>query len=269
MGLARPYGGVVRPCEGELHVHLSWIMASFLVSWRATWPSWPDNDELPYDPDELHNCLGEPPSDPDELPRELGEPPSDPDELPSCLGEPPSDPDELPRELGEPPNDSDELPKSINSSIFHRRRIGVPCLPSVSHRILQLPLASLFSFSPLPPILQKLPHASTPPRLRLSDITSGAIYVTRVHEELFLPGEVIMEQGNVVDQFYFVCHVVLNRVGIGADGLEETVASLEQNNLFREISILCNIPQPYNVPSKIEKKKVNVSSIFWTCIIIM
>lgn len=36
-------------------------------------------------------------------------------------------------------------------------------------------------------------------------------------------------------------------VGIGADGLEETVASLEHNSLFGEISILCNIPQPYTV----------------------
>jgi len=33
--------------------------------------------------------------------------------------------------------------------------------------------------------------------------------VTRVHEEFFLPGEVIMEQGHVVDQLYFVCDGVL------------------------------------------------------------
>lgn len=33
--------------------------------------------------------------------------------------------------------------------------------------------------------------------------------VTRVCEEFFLPGEVIMEQGHVVDQLYFVCHGVL------------------------------------------------------------
>ncbi|KAB2045551.1 hypothetical protein ES319_D01G169900v1 [Gossypium barbadense] len=33
--------------------------------------------------------------------------------------------------------------------------------------------------------------------------------VIRLHEEFFLPGEVIMEQGNVVDQIYFVCHGVL------------------------------------------------------------
>ncbi|KAK6127426.1 hypothetical protein DH2020_038815 [Rehmannia glutinosa] len=68
-----------------------------------------------------------------------------------------------------------------------------------------------------------------------------------VHEEFFLPGEVIMEQGNVVDQLYFVCHGILEEVGIGADGLEETVSLLEPNSLFGEISILCNIPQPYTV----------------------
>lgn len=35
------------------------------------------------------------------------------------------------------------------------------------------------------------------------------LQVIRLHEEFFLPGEVIMEQGNVVDQLYFVCHGVL------------------------------------------------------------
>ncbi|KAL0423260.1 UNVERIFIED_CONTAM: Potassium channel SKOR [Sesamum radiatum] len=35
--------------------------------------------------------------------------------------------------------------------------------------------------------------------------------VTLVHEEFFLPGEVVMEQGNFVDQLYFVCHGVLVR----------------------------------------------------------
>ncbi|KDO38426.1 hypothetical protein CISIN_1g0156803mg, partial [Citrus sinensis] len=35
--------------------------------------------------------------------------------------------------------------------------------------------------------------------------------VIRLHEEFFLPGEVIMEQGNVIDQLYFVCHGVLGK----------------------------------------------------------
>ncbi|KAL5191607.1 Potassium channel SKOR [Glycine soja] len=34
----------------------------------------------------------------------------------------------------------------------------------------------------------------------------------RLHEEFFLRGEVIMEQGNVVDQLYFVCHGVMKTI---------------------------------------------------------
>ncbi|XP_073154238.1 potassium channel SKOR-like isoform X2 [Henckelia pumila] len=71
--------------------------------------------------------------------------------------------------------------------------------------------------------------------------------VTKVHEEFFLPGEVIMEQGNAVDQLYFVCDGVLEEICIGADGLEDSVSLLKPNSLFGEISILCNIPQPYTV----------------------
>ncbi|KAJ4961672.1 hypothetical protein NE237_021582 [Protea cynaroides] len=68
--------------------------------------------------------------------------------------------------------------------------------------------------------------------------------VIRLHEEFFLPREVVMEQGNVVDQIYFVCHGVLEEVGIGEDGSEENVSLLERYSCFGEISILCNIPQP-------------------------
>lgn len=71
--------------------------------------------------------------------------------------------------------------------------------------------------------------------------------VIGLHEEFFLPGEVIMEQGNVVDQLYFVCHGVLEEVGVGEDGSEETVSQLQPNSSFGEVSILCNIPQPYTV----------------------
>ncbi|KAG7032738.1 Potassium channel SKOR [Cucurbita argyrosperma subsp. argyrosperma] len=59
--------------------------------------------------------------------------------------------------------------------------------------------------------------------------------VIKLHEEFFLPGEVIMEQGNVEE------------LGIGQDGSEETISLLQPNSSFGEISILCNIPQPYTV----------------------
>lgn len=35
------------------------------------------------------------------------------------------------------------------------------------------------------------------------------LQVIRLQEEFFLPGELILEQGNAVDQLYFVCHGVL------------------------------------------------------------
>ncbi|PKA47189.1 Potassium channel KOR1 [Apostasia shenzhenica] len=69
----------------------------------------------------------------------------------------------------------------------------------------------------------------------------------RLQEEFFLPGEVILEQGNAVDQLYFVCDGILECVGIGEDGTEETVLQFERNSSFGEIAILCNIPQPFSV----------------------
>ncbi|CAI0555379.1 unnamed protein product [Linum tenue] len=69
----------------------------------------------------------------------------------------------------------------------------------------------------------------------------------RLHEEFFLPGEVILEQGSVVDQLYFVCQGALEEVGMGEDGSEETISLLQPNSSFGEISIICNIPQPYTV----------------------
>ncbi|XP_068661937.1 potassium channel KOR1-like [Aristolochia californica] len=71
--------------------------------------------------------------------------------------------------------------------------------------------------------------------------------VIRLHEEYFLPGEVILEQGNAVDQIYFVCHGILEEVGIAEDGSEEIPVPLGTNCSFGEIAILCNIPQPHTV----------------------
>ncbi|KAK1263128.1 Potassium channel KOR2 [Acorus gramineus] len=71
--------------------------------------------------------------------------------------------------------------------------------------------------------------------------------VTRLNEEFFLPGEVILEQGTAVDQLYIVSHGRLEEVVVGEDGLEECVAELEPHNVFGEVAILCSIPQPYAV----------------------
>ncbi|ONK66710.1 uncharacterized protein A4U43_C06F11160 [Asparagus officinalis] len=71
--------------------------------------------------------------------------------------------------------------------------------------------------------------------------------VIRLQEEFFLPGEVVMGQGDAVDQVYFICHGVLEAVGTAEDGTEETVTKLESNHSFGDIAILCNIPQPYTI----------------------
>ncbi|KAL0924588.1 hypothetical protein M5K25_005430 [Dendrobium thyrsiflorum] len=71
--------------------------------------------------------------------------------------------------------------------------------------------------------------------------------VIRLREEFFLPGEVILEQGIAVDQLYFVCHGLLEGVGIGEDGTEETISQFGLNSSFGEIAILCNLPQPFTI----------------------
>ncbi|XP_023735573.1 potassium channel SKOR [Lactuca sativa] len=71
--------------------------------------------------------------------------------------------------------------------------------------------------------------------------------VTRVQEEFFLPGEVIMEHGIVADQLYFVCHGNLEEVVICEDGSEEIVSVLKPHDSFGDVSILCNVSQSYTV----------------------
>ncbi|KAJ6375929.1 hypothetical protein OIU77_000821 [Salix suchowensis] len=70
----------------------------------------------------------------------------------------------------------------------------------------------------------------------------------RVHEEFFLPGEVIIEQGHVTDQLYIVCHGELEEFGRGEnDREEEFLKRLQTNSSFGEVSFLCNTPQPYTI----------------------
>nr|XP_033511256.1 potassium channel SKOR-like isoform X2 [Nicotiana tomentosiformis] len=70
----------------------------------------------------------------------------------------------------------------------------------------------------------------------------------KVHEEFFLPGEVIMEQGSMADQLYFVCHGKVEEVRKPEENeTEESLLDLHTYNSVGEISVLCNIPVPYTV----------------------
>ncbi|KAM5570352.1 potassium channel SKOR [Rosa sericea] len=71
---------------------------------------------------------------------------------------------------------------------------------------------------------------------------------TRIHEEFFLPAEVIIEQGDVVDHLYIVCHGELEKLGSGEDDdNDELLERLQTYSSFGEVSFLCNTPQPYAV----------------------
>ncbi|KAH7435902.1 hypothetical protein KP509_06G083400 [Ceratopteris richardii] len=69
----------------------------------------------------------------------------------------------------------------------------------------------------------------------------------RMHEEYFLPGEVVMEQGNAVDQIYIVAGGALVEVFINPNGSDEIIANLEAESTFGEVAVLCSIPQPSTV----------------------
>ncbi|KAK3224624.1 hypothetical protein Dsin_004486 [Dipteronia sinensis] len=68
-----------------------------------------------------------------------------------------------------------------------------------------------------------------------------------VGEEIFLPGEVIIEQGNIAEQLYIVCHGDLDEVGKGEDDEEKLLTHLHTYSSFGEVSFLCNTPQSYTI----------------------
>ncbi|XP_028756660.1 potassium channel SKOR [Neltuma alba] len=69
----------------------------------------------------------------------------------------------------------------------------------------------------------------------------------RVHEEFFLPGEVIMEQGNLANQLYLVCDGELVEMRREDVDKEVFIRHLQDHCFFGEVSFLCDIPQPSTV----------------------
>ncbi|KAL6652668.1 hypothetical protein ACP70R_011593 [Stipagrostis hirtigluma subsp. patula] len=71
--------------------------------------------------------------------------------------------------------------------------------------------------------------------------------VVKLKEEFFLPGEVILEQGTVVDQIYIVAHGCLEEVATGEGGSEEIISELLPYDIVGDVAVVCNIPQPHTV----------------------
>ncbi|KAI3773975.1 hypothetical protein L1987_48515 [Smallanthus sonchifolius] len=64
----------------------------------------------------------------------------------------------------------------------------------------------------------------------------------KVQEELFLPGEVIIEEAKIADHLYIVCYGKLEDVGRSENEAEKRVRTLEACSSLNEMSLLCNIP---------------------------
>ncbi|KAF5445562.1 hypothetical protein F2P56_034608 [Juglans regia] len=74
---------------------------------------------------------------------------------------------------------------------------------------------------------------------------------SRVHEEFFLPGEVIVEQGNVMDQLYVICYGEVEEAGkVEDDETEESHKRLQAYSSVGEVSFLCNNRQPCTVRAR-------------------
>ncbi|KAI3463566.1 hypothetical protein Pfo_020229 [Paulownia fortunei] len=70
----------------------------------------------------------------------------------------------------------------------------------------------------------------------------------RVHEEFFLPGEVIVEEGSIGDQLYFLCDGKLDEVRNPEDTQSKgSLPNIQIYSSIGDISVLCNIPEPCTV----------------------
>ncbi|XP_042380021.1 potassium channel KOR2-like [Zingiber officinale] len=71
--------------------------------------------------------------------------------------------------------------------------------------------------------------------------------VMRLNEELFLPGEMIVEQGSPANRIYVVLQGYLEELFIGEDGAEEPIVELTTSDTLGDVALLCHIPQPFAV----------------------
>ncbi|KAI4339051.1 hypothetical protein MLD38_024035 [Melastoma candidum] len=69
----------------------------------------------------------------------------------------------------------------------------------------------------------------------------------KVHEEFFLPREVIFEQETEVDQLYILCNGNVEGIRRQDDKKEEFPINLPDHGTLGEVSILCNTTLPYTI----------------------
>lgn len=72
---------------------------------------------------------------------------------------------------------------------------------------------------------------------------------TKVHEEFFLPGQSVIEQGDIADQLYFVYHGELHEIR-REDGDTEDTITLHTYSTFGQVSFFCNMTQTSTVEAR-------------------
>ncbi|KAK4488949.1 hypothetical protein RD792_004740 [Penstemon davidsonii] len=95
----------------------------------------------------------------------------------------------------------------------------------------------------------------------------------KVHEEFFLPGEVIVEEGGISDQLYFLCDGKLDEIANSEDTqLEGSLPRIPIYSSIGDISVLCGIPEPRMVQAselsrllRIDKQSlIDVTDIYFS-----
>ncbi|KZV46481.1 potassium channel SKOR-like [Dorcoceras hygrometricum] len=155
---------------------------------------------------------------------------------------------------------------------MNRNKLGKSLNKAIRGHVLlqfQSSYAEVAALQDLPlAIRAKISEKIYEPQVRQVPLFKGCSYgfikkiAIRIHEEFFLPGEVIIEEGNIGDQLYILCDGKLCAVRNSEDSYtEEYVPSIHSYCAFGEISVLCNIPEPHTIQAvelskllRIEKK---------------
>ncbi|XP_073150825.1 potassium channel SKOR-like isoform X2 [Henckelia pumila] len=157
---------------------------------------------------------------------------------------------------------------------MNRNKLGKSLNKAIKGHVLlqfQSSYAEVAALQDLPlAIRAKISEKIYEPHVRQVPLFKGCSYgfikkiAIRMHEEFFLPGEVIVEEGSIGDQLYILCDGRLGAVRNSEDSYtEEYVPGIQSYWAFGEISVLCNIPEPRTIQAvelskllRIEKKAI-------------
>ncbi|XP_047939329.1 potassium channel SKOR-like [Salvia hispanica] len=135
-----------------------------------------------------------------------------------------------------------KLGKSIGKEIKGHVRLQYESSYSDASALQDLPLA----------LRAKISNKLYEPNIRQVPLFNGCSdgfikkIAIKVHEEFFLPGEVIVEEGTTSDQLYFLCNGKLEQVR-NQEEEGSVPATIPVNSSIGDISVVCSIPEARTV----------------------